>query len=1201
MYLLYQSYLNPSMYKLFFSYRHFVKIVFIPFPLLKYFLAYFPFSTFPLIIEIITVDFLRKERTLMGLHFIFGAAGTGKTRRCCEEIRDYVTEQKGRSAFFIVPDQETYTAERMLAETFPGFGFIDAAVLGFSRLAYRVFKELHSPVQDALSPLGQQVIISRILSENKNKLQMLMKVSGQPHFAERLMNLFHQFDMFCISEDHLHEAALAEEGTPLGRKLSDLSLLYQSYHDYLHTHFSYEGSLFDLLAGEIPKSETLRRSRVWIDGFNGMAPQKIRIVSALIHTAEEVTFTLPMPSPQEGLTNETFARPSNLYALLAEKEPHFDSVTLTERKRFHCPRIHSLAADYFQSTPLPCPLPKAVSSVPEQGIHIVSAADIGKETDFISRRIMTLVRDKNLRWRDILILLRSADTYGDELERSFARYEIPGFIDEKQSMNNHPLVMLLDGLIRFLKAESRGKNRGFTREHIFRILKTEIFPSFSTDTIDKLENYVLKYHIRFSTWQKPWDFRDYWNVDQEPAPLSEKEIAKQQTANEWREKVLSLLNPFLAGWQKAPMVQDKCEFLYRWLTRQKIPETLSAWDEAEFEKTKKRPHLQVWKKTLSLLDEIIHVTGKDTLSDEELCGILSDGLSALTFSMIPPTLDHVTVTSMDRGYASEAKVVFIPGALEGSFPKKIDDSGFFTETEKQILLKSSRISLGNNLMDLVQEEQFYTYLALTRASDALYLSYPASAADGSAAEPSFLLERIKTLGYCTESTEALTPTPNCDDPSFFANPNQALSILPEILRNGPLPPEGNWVALKNWAEENDCKELLESKLTGLHYKNTAVRLPKGLARKLFMREGRFYGSVTKLQNYRSCPYQYFLRYGLGADERSTGDVDHLDYGNYLHAGLHRFGETLKAQNRQWRQATDQEIETLSKEIADEITPRIKSDALSSDQSSKYTRRVLDKTFRRALQRFRQWSKQSGFDTMDMEKEFYLRIAASPADSFTLTGKIDRVDSNGKYAVVCDYKTGSPKVSLSEIAEGVSLQLITYLLSLSKTKDTKDLLPAAMMYIYLHSRPNSTSVPPNGIPHMKEKEHTSGIFLNDPDILHALDEKSGTDEGFIGVSYIKDGSLGKASPVLTTEQFEALKSLTEKILIKLYTGLESGDITIRPIKNGANSPCSYCPYRSICRFDPTLPENNFDYISKVPDSAIREKLNAEAETNGKENL
>lgn len=428
----------------------------------------------------------------------------------------------------------------MLADIFPGHGFIDATVCGFSRLAYRVFNELRSPVQDALSPLGQQIIISRILAEHRDELQMLMKISSQPHFAENLMNLFHQLDMFCISETALHDVSLAEEGTPLGRKLADLSLLYKNYHDYLHTRFSYEGSLFDLLAGEIPKSEILRRSRIWIDGFNGMTPQKIRIVSALIRTAEEVTFTLPLPDAKEGLSNEIFARPANLYALLSEEEPHFDSVTLPEMKRFRCPRLRCLAADYFQNVPSPYPLPKETSPVPEKGIHIVSAPDSQAEADFISRRILSLVRDKNLRWRDILVLLRSTDTYTDPLERSFSRYGIPVFTDEKQPMNNHPLVMLLDGLLHFIKAESRGKNRGFTREHIFRILKTEIFPSFPTDMIDKLENYVLKYHIRFSTWQKPWAFRDYRSIDQEPAPLSDKEITKQNTANTWREKVLSL-------------------------------------------------------------------------------------------------------------------------------------------------------------------------------------------------------------------------------------------------------------------------------------------------------------------------------------------------------------------------------------------------------------------------------------------------------------------------------------------------------------------------------------------------------------------------------------------------------------------------------------------------------------------------------------
>lgn len=82
-------------------------------------------------------------------------------------------------------------------------------------------------------------------------------------------------------------------------------------------------------------------------------------------------------------------------------------------------------------------------------------------------------------------------------------------------------------------------------------------------------------------------------------------------------------------------------------------------------------------------------------------------------------------------------------------------------------------------MELVQEEQFYTYLALTRASDALYLSYPAAAADGSAAEPSFLLERLKALGYYTENMEILPPSPHHDDPSFLPTPTRPCPSFPK--------------------------------------------------------------------------------------------------------------------------------------------------------------------------------------------------------------------------------------------------------------------------------------------------------------------------------------------------------------------------------------------------------------------------------------
>ena len=118
------------------------------------------------------------------------------------------------------------------------------------------------------------------------------------------------------------------------------------------------------------------------------------------------------------------------------------------------------------------------------------------------------------------------------------------------------------------------------------------------------------------------------------------------------------------------------------------------------------------------------------MTAEDFRVLFEDGLSALTYSTIPPTLDHVTVTGMDRGYAMEAKVVFIPGVIEGEFPKRVEESGFFSAWEKQALSENSQLTFGNDLMQMIHQEQFFVYLALTRASDALYLTSPSLGSDG---------------------------------------------------------------------------------------------------------------------------------------------------------------------------------------------------------------------------------------------------------------------------------------------------------------------------------------------------------------------------------------------------------------------------------------------------------------------------------------
>lgn len=1126
----------------------------------------------------------------MGLHFIFGRPGSGKTRRCCEEIRDYLAEDSSRKAILIVPDQGTYTAEYMLASVFPGKGFMNADVLGFSRLAYRVCNELHSPVGDTLSPLGQQLVLRRLLDTYNHQFKTIGRAAAMPHFSESLAGFFHQLDLFCISAADLSSAAEAEGETPLGNKLSDLALFYTAYRDYLRTHFSYEGSILDLLSREIHKSETLKRTRVWIDGFNGMPPQKMSVVSALIHTAPDVTVTIPMDSPDKAFGNPSFARPYHMYEMVASAAGHFDSVTLDTLHRFLNEETLSLASHFFSAGTPSSPKQALPTKDITKGIHIIDAPDRPSEIDYLACTLIHLARDHGMRYKDMLIILRNPDAYTDLIRRAFYSAGIPVFIDEKRHITSHPLVLLITGLLAFLKAEKNKANSGYQRRIILAMLKTGLLPDFSEADIDRLENYLRRYGIRSWQWKSEWAFRDSRGPDSDPGPITEKESALMKEANRWRTDLLSLLAPLSKNWTKADTAKERCRLLYTWLMEHGIPEKLSALDEEEFKQSKTKPHLQVWKKVLTLMDEIVHVSGHDAMDEALFSSIMQDGLSALTFSMIPPTLDHVTVTSAERGYSMEARAVFIPGALEGEFPQRIEEGGFFSEQEMRRLEQEEGLTFGADLITALQREQFYTQLSLTRMKDMLIFTHPESAGGGKQAEMSFLLSRLEDLGYVSSHQRAPLPSLSSDDPSFFTTPAQAISLLSPILSEGVPDVSSNWTHLKDWilTEGKSYEPLLSETKRGLSYANKTRTLSKELAAKLFKPGGRLYGSVTSLESYRSCPYKYFLQHGLSLREREDGDLAAPDFGNYMHAGLHRFGSAILKKKEQWRDATDEDIAALSDTIASAIAPRIKSGALDKDAAARYTKRTLKKSFVQTLQNLRAWSRESDFNTKALEQQFLLRLETDTNESFTLKGAIDRVDQSGNRIAIYDYKTGTPDISLDEILSGYKLQLITYLMVVMETHAAEDLLPAAIMYIYLSEKDVTLPRPPDLDEAKGLSRCAEGYFIDEPTVLHSLEHSPGG-EGkgtFIPIDYKKDGNPKKSVRMLSDDEFRLLLKEAREVLIKLYQQIDSGQIPISPIRIHNTSPCTYCPYRSICRFDPDMPGESYDYVPRRSNSAIK---------------
>ena len=904
----------------------------------------------------------------MSLHFLFGRAGTGKTARCCAEIARYITEAPGRRAYFLVPDQATFRAESMLAAAFPGGGFADVTVCGFTRLSYRVFQELREDTGEALSPLVQQIILRRLLTERRGELRQMWEAARQPHFSAALSSFFHQLDSFRIGEADLRAAAEEEGETPLGRKLADLSLIFSAYHGYLRSHFRYRGSMYDKLAECIPRSRQIREARVWIDGYSGMTPQETAIVSALAAAAEEVTVTLPMDPPEESAGVPLFDRPFRLWETLSGEAGRTDAAVLTEPHRFTCPRVRELADRFFRPFPKACVYPPATRTLPEQGIYITKAPQPAAEADDAARRIALLVRENGFRWRDILVLLRS-DDYAELLRRSFETYRIPAFIDKRRPMKNHPLVVLTDSLLRFLAAGEKGPWQGWTKDLLFPLLKTDLLRAFAPEDTDRLENYVLRTGLCRSQWKSVWKFHSPFHLEDDSGMPTPGELEELNRMNRYRQQLLNFLIPLEDGWREAKTVSEKCALLYRWFMEQRVPDTLARWDEMSFAETRERPHLQVWKKVLSLLDDLVRAAGGDEVSGAELLSMAEDGLSSLTFSIIPPTLDHVTVTAIDRGYAMEAKAVFLLGAEEGVFPARIEEGGLLSEEEKRSLRSSRRLIFGPDLMSLIAQEEFYTYLALTRARQALYISWSAAGADGAEHTPSPLLARLAALGYLTAERTAELPGPATEDRSFLVMPDQALALLPAALREGP-PAEGSiWQPLRDWAlSRKDTARLLAQKAQGFSYRNEAAPLPAAVVRQLFLRGKPFRTSVTRLETYRACPYQYFLRYGLRLDERDRSRMDARDFGSYLHAGLHSFGEFMKKQQRQWRDAGDEEIDAVSRDIAEKVAPRVKSGALLSDAAAQYTKSALDRTFRATS--FVELLRRSGYHTIHCGKAHF---------------------------------------------------------------------------------------------------------------------------------------------------------------------------------------------------------------------------------------
>ena len=167
-------------------------------------------------------------------------------------------------------------------------------------------------------------------------------------------------------------------------------------------------------------------------------------------------------------------------------------------------------------------------------------------------------------------------------------------------------------------------------------------------------------------------------------------------------------------------------------------------------------------------------------------------------------------------------------------------------------------------------------------------------------------------------------------------------------------------------------------------------------------------SVTGFKQYLTCPFRYYLRFGLGMEkiEAGKGELDSRDFGNLVHDSLEALGlhETL-------RHSTDAgEIKDFFYEAIDRWLGNRFGQRLS-------TPLVIQRDA--ARQRLAYWAeieaaqRAEGWEILEVETPFGKGRSPGAAPPFAIdgmpvTGRIDRIERHPRHGLrVFDFKTISP--------------------------------------------------------------------------------------------------------------------------------------------------------------------------------------------------
>ncbi|MBR1470448.1 MAG: exodeoxyribonuclease V subunit gamma, partial [Lachnospiraceae bacterium] len=789
-----------------------------------------------------------------------------------------------------------------------------------------------------------------------------------------------------------------------------------------------------------------------------------------------------------------------------------------------------------------------------EALQCFTAKDPKAELREIFRRIRHLTRCEGMAYRDIAVVSGDLERYVPYAEQLAAEYDIPVFLDNNRKLEQNPFV-------EFMRSGLETAAKGYPYESMMHFLKSGM-AAIDPERIDALENYLIAAGIR---GEKAWKN----GFTRRPAYLKEDEEGFAKI-NATRAEVMKLLQP-LTEVKKGGSALRITEALYRFITQNHVYERLEeyvAQFHEEHDAVREKEYSQIYRYVCELLEQIAQLLKEENLTLEEYLEILEAGIAEIKVGVLPLDVDRVVIGDMERTRLKPIRVLFFAGVNDGVVPKVSSSGGMISDLDREFL-SASGFTLAPTPRQQMFIQRLYLYHVMSRPSERLVVSYAKTDQKGESIRPSYLIGVLQQMfpkmqtGLAEENKEKRSKT--AEMLSAFAS--------------GGLPEEEKKVFFTLFDELRSEEALTAQRLVAAAYyryhpKKLADTEMEGLYGKMLK------NSVSRMEQFASCAYAHYLKYGLHLAERETAALKRMDIGNLYHAVLEMYGRLLKEQGYQWQTVPKEAGAGLLARAMELAAGEYGAELLEQDARTAYRWKQMQQVLQRSVESIRYQLAQGDFRTEAFESDFKRILPVGDGgETMLLTGKIDRLDVMAKedklYLKVTDYKSGSRKLAMEKIYAGLQLQLLLYLREAAEKMrlryPQREVVPAALFYYILKDpivKLTDASADEKQILGELHKElRVTGLISSAPEVVAGLDHSGADTSDVIRVGKKKDGSYKSGSEVLAPGELRLLMDYVEKKVSGLGREILSGEKAAAPFNEES---CEFCAHREICGFDVKLP-------------------------------